>query len=52
MEKFRKYKTRYLSSEPLYIRNISWDNERIKVTLESESSLEKIYLLFDETVYL
>lgn len=52
MEKFKKYIIRNLSPEPLYITDIRWNQEGLKVTLESESGLDKIGLLFDETVYL
>lgn len=52
MGNFKKYIIRELSPEPLYIIDISWNNEGLKVTLESESGLDKIGLLFDETVYL
>lgn len=52
MENFKKYIIRNLSPEPLYIIDIRWNQEGLKVTLESESGLDKIGLLFDETVYL
>lgn len=52
MGNFKKYIIRELSPEPFYIIDISWNNEGLKVTLESESGLDKIGLLFDETVYL
>lgn len=52
MENFKKYIIRDLSPETLYITVISWNHEGLKVTLESESGLDKIGLLFDETVYL
>ena len=52
MENFKKYIIEDLSPEPLFIVDISWNHEGLKVTLESESGLDKIGLLFDETVYL
>lgn len=52
MENFKKYIIEDLSPEPLFIVDISWNNEGLKVNLESESGLYKIGLLFDETVYL
>lgn len=52
MGNFKKYITRELSPEPLYIIDISWNHEGLKVTLENKSDLRKICLLFDETVYL
>ena len=52
MENFKKYLIRELSSEPLFIVDISWNDKGLKVSLESESGLYKIGLLFDETVYL
>lgn len=52
MENFKKFRIRDLSPESLYITDISWNHEGLKVTLENESSLGRICLLFDETVYL
>lgn len=52
MGNFKKYIIRELSPEPLYIIDISWNHEGLKVTLENKSDLRKICLLFDETVYL
>ena len=52
MGNFKKYIIRELSPEPLYITDISWNHEGLKVTLENKSDLRKICLLFDETVYL
>ena len=52
MENFKKYIIEDLSPEPLFIVDISWNNEGLKVNLESELGLYKIGLLFDETVYL
>ena len=52
MENFKKYTIEDLSPEPLFIVDISWNYEGLKVSLESESGLDKIGLLFDETVYL
>lgn len=52
MENFKKYIIRDLSPETLYIIDIRWNHDGLKVTLESESGLDKIGLLFDETVYL
>ncbi len=47
MENFKKYIIEDLSPEPLFIVDISWNNEGLKVNLESESGLYKIGLLFD-----
>lgn len=52
MENFKKYTIEDLSPEPLFIVDISWNNKGLKVNLESESGLDKIGILFDETVYL
>lgn len=52
MESFKKFKKIDLSPEPLFITDISWNHEVLKVTLENKSDLKKICLLFDETVYL
>ncbi|KGF03058.1 hypothetical protein [Anaerococcus lactolyticus] len=52
MENFKKYTIEDLSPEPLFIVDISWNNKGLKVSLESESGLDKIGILFDETVYL
>lgn len=52
MENFKKYIIEDLSPEPLFIVDISWNNEGLKVNLESESGLDKIGILFYETVYL
>lgn len=52
MENFKKYIIEDLSPEPLFIVDISWNHEGFKVTLESESGLDKIGILFYETVYL
>ena len=52
MENFKKFKIRYLCPEPLFITDISWNHEGLKVTLENKSDLRKVCLLFDETVYL
>ena len=52
MENFKKYTIEYLSPEPLFIVDIRWNHEGLKVNLESESGLYKIGILFDETVYL
>lgn len=52
MENFKKYIIEDLSPEPLFIVDISWNDKGLKVILESESGLDKIGILFDETVYL
>ena len=52
MENFKKYTIEDLNPVPLFIVDISWNHEGLKVSLESESGLDKIGLLFDETVYL
>lgn len=52
MENFKKFKIRDICKEPIFITDISWNHEGLKVTLENESDLRKICLLFDETVYL
>lgn len=52
MGNFKKYIIEYLSPEPLFIVDIRWNHEGLKVNLESESGLDKIGILFDETVYL
>lgn len=52
MENFKKYIIEDLSPEPLFIVDISWNNEGFKVILESKSGLDKIGILFNETVYL
>lgn len=52
MENFKKYIIEVLSPEPLFIVDISWNDKGLKVILESESGLDKIGILFDETVYL
>ncbi len=38
MENFKEFKIRDLSLRPLYINDISWNYDGLKVTLESESA--------------
>lgn len=52
MKYFKRFKIRDFNPGPLYITEISWNYEGLKVALESESGLDKIGILFDETVYL
>ena len=52
MENFKKYTIEDLNPVPLFIVDISWNDKGLKVSLESESGLDKIGILFDETVYL
>lgn len=52
MEIFKKFKIKDLIQDPLYIKNIKWDHEGLKVDLESDSNLDYLTILFDETVYL
>lgn len=52
MGNFKKYQVNNYRVDYMYIKDIKWDNDGLKINLESEKYNNKINLIFDNTVYL
>ena len=52
MDNFKKYQVNNYRVDYMYIKDIKWDNDGLKINLESEKYNNKINLIFDNTVYL
>lgn len=52
MKNFKKYKIKDFTTKTIYIKDVSWSHEGLRLNLEDESGFVKISLLFDEIVYL
>lgn len=52
MGNFKQYKVSDFNVDYMYIEDIKWNFEGLKINLESEKCDSKINLLFNDTVYL
>jgi len=52
MGNFKKFKIERKKNIPFFIGDIKWDYEGLKINLVSLDGYEKLFLLFDKTVYL
>lgn len=52
MENFKKFQVKRKNNIPFFIADIKWDYEGLRISLVSLDGYEKLYLLFDRTVYL
>lgn len=52
MGNFKKYQVNNYSADYMYIEDIKWNIEGLKIDLQSEKHDSKVNLIFDDTVYL
>lgn len=52
MGNFKKYQVNIYRVDYMYIKDIKWGIDGLKINLESEKYNNKINLIFDDTVYL